>query len=26
MNGPHAHFIRCPPRGSTVPFWRPRGH
>jgi len=26
MNGPHAHFVRCPPWGRTVPFGRPGGH
>ena len=25
MNGPHAHFVRCPPRGRAVPFGRPGG-
>ena len=23
---PHAHFVRCPPRGRSVPFGRPGGH
>jgi len=26
MNGPHAHIVRCPPRGRTVPFGRSGGH
>ena len=26
MNGPHAHCVRCPPRGRAVPFGRPGGH
>ena len=26
MNGPHAHSVRCPPRGRSVPFGRPCGH
>jgi hypothetical protein len=26
MNGPHAHCVRCPPRGQSVPFGRPCGH
>ncbi len=25
MNSPHAHFVRCPQRGRTVPFGRPGG-
>ena len=25
MDGPHAHCVRCPPRGRTVPFGRPGG-
>ena len=24
--GPHAHFVRCPPTGRSVPFGRPGGH
>ena len=26
LNGPHAHCVRCPPRGQSVPFGRPCGH
>ena len=26
MNDPHAHYVRCPPRGRTVRFGRPCAH
>ena len=26
MNDPHAHCVRCPPGGRSVPFGRPGGH
>ncbi len=25
MNGLHAHYVRCPLRGQSVPFGRPGG-
>ena len=25
LNDPHAHCVRCPPRGRTAPFGRPGG-
>ncbi len=26
LMSPHAHYVRCPPRGCTVPSGRPSGH